>query len=120
MKKLFFFLALGLVAAGSWSFYPKAAASSGYLMLVGSGRPGKTRSAEITTIYPDGKRQVQELENIWVGKEGPTPEGAIEVHHAELLALNRLYAKGWQLVSIAQSTVGVGASTETVYMLEKR
>ena len=120
MKKLFLLPLLGLVALSSWAFYPKAAAPAGYLMVVGSGRPGKTNHAEITIFQPDGRRQVQPLPDIPVSKEGPSPSGAVEVHHAEVLALNKLYAQGWRLVNMTQSTVGSGASTETVYLLERR
>ena len=42
------------------------------------------------------------------------------MHHAELLQVNKVVAQSWRLVSLAQSTVGVGATTETVYMMERR
>lgn len=120
MKNLLLFLAIALVAIGSWAFYPKAPATSGYMAVIGSGRPGKTGSAEITILHPDGRRQVQELSKVYVSKEGPSAAGALEIHHAELQAVNKLYAQGWKLVHVVQSTVGAGASTETVYMLEKK
>ena len=45
MKKIPLFLVLRLAAAGSWAFYPKTtAAPGGYLMLIGSGRPGTESS----------------------------------------------------------------------------
>ncbi|MDF7813780.1 hypothetical protein [Hymenobacter sp. YC55] len=120
MKNLLILLAIVFVAIGSWSFYPKASATTGYMAVIGSGRPGKTRSAEITILYPDGRRTVQELSKIKVSNEGPSAAGALEIHHAELQAVNKLYAQGWKLVHVVQSTVGAGASTETVYLLERR
>lgn len=89
-------------------------------MVVGSGRPGASNKAEVTIISPTGKRQVQILRDISVSSEGPNAEGAVAVHQAELITINKLYAQGWRLVNVAQSTVGAGAATETVYMLEKR
>ena len=121
MKKIFVFPMLALAAIGGWAFYPKPAASdSGYMMVVGSGRPGTSNWAEVTTISPTGRRQVQPLTDIRVSSEGPSVAGAVAVHAAELLAVNKLYAQGWSLVNVAQSTVGAGAATETVYVLEKR
>jgi hypothetical protein len=43
----------------------------------------------------------------------------VALHGAELLTINRLRAQGWRVVSMTQSTVGVGATTETVYLLER-
>lgn len=121
MKKLLILAGVALAAAGSWAFYPKAAATSGYLLVVGSGRPGTDSYVpELTTIQPDGQRQVQRLSNIKVGTERSSTAAAVELHQAETLKINSLYAQGWRLVSVAQSTVGVGATTETVYVLEKR
>lgn len=121
MKKVILFPALALVALISWSFNPQAKTTAvGYLMVVGSGRPGASNKAEITVIPPTGQRQVQVLRDIAVSSEGPNAEGAVALHQAELAAVNKLYRQGWRLVSVAQSTVGAGAATETVYMLEKR
>ena len=121
MKKLLFFATLGLAAAGSWAFYPEAAAPTGYLMVVGSGRPGANSTApEITVIQPNGESQVQRLTNIKVGTERNTTAAAVELHRAELLKVNSLAAQGWRVAHVTQSTVGVGATTETVYMLERR
>jgi len=121
MKKTLFAFALGLAAVSSWAFYPKAAAPAGYLTVIGSGRPG-TNSAipELTTIQPDGKREVQRLTHVKVSSERGSTAAAVELHQAELLKINSLYAQGWRVVSIAQSTVGVGATTETIYLLEKK
>lgn len=120
MKKPLLYLVLGLLALGTLASYPKEAAPTGYLMVIGSGRPGKTNRAEITIIQPNGRRQVQPLPDIPVSKEGPSPAGAVEVHQAESLTINKLYTQGWRLVTVVQSTVGAGASTETVYILERR
>lgn len=122
MKKVSFFLALALAATGSWSFYPNTtAAQGGYLMLIGSGRPGSESSVpELTTIQPDGQRQVQRLPAVKSSSERSSTDAAVELHRAELLKLNTLYAQGWRLVSTAQSTVGMGATTETIYLLEKK
>jgi hypothetical protein len=122
MKKVFLSAALALAVAGSWAFYPNTAPSTtGYLMVVGSGRPGnKSYVPEIVTIQPDGKQQVQRLTSIKVGTDRATTDIAVALHNAELLRVNTLAAQGWRLVSVAQSTVGVGATTETVYMMERR
>lgn len=121
MKKLLLLAGLGLITAGSWAFYPNSAAPSGYLMVVGSGRPGANSYVpEITTIQPNGQEQVQRLTNIKIGTERNSTAAAVALHKAELLRINELNAQGWQVVSIAQSTVGVGATTETVYLLERR
>jgi hypothetical protein len=114
MKKLVLFATLGLAAAGSWAFYPKAAAPrAGYLMVIGSGRPGTTSTApEIVVIQPDGTRQVQRLPEIKIA-------AAVDMHRAELLKVNSLVAQGWRVAHVTQSTVGVGATTETMYLLER-
>jgi len=122
MKKAFLSAALALAVAGSWAFYPNdAPAPTGYLMVVGSGRPGnKSYVPEVITIQPDGKQQVQRLTSVKVGTDRTSTDVAVALHHAEVLQVNALAAKGWRLVSVAQSTVGVGATTETVYMMERR
>jgi hypothetical protein len=43
----------------------------------------------------------------------------VEMHRAELLKINALVTQGWRVAHVTQSTVGVGATTETVYLLEK-
>ncbi|RZJ93023.1 MAG: hypothetical protein EOO60_06325 [Hymenobacter sp.] len=118
MKKLLFFAGIGLAAAGSWAFYPNA--TTGYLLVVGSGRPGTTSAVpEITVIQPDGTKQVQRLNGIKIGTDRYTTAAAVELHRAELLKINELVAQGWRVAHVTQSTVGVGATTETVYLLEK-
>jgi hypothetical protein len=121
MKKLVLFATLGLAAAGSWAFYPKAAAPrDGYLMVIGSGRPGTTSTApEIVVIQPDGTRQVQRLPEIKIGTERNSTAAAVDMHRAELLKVNSLVSQGWRVAHVTQSTVGVGATTETMYLLEK-
>jgi hypothetical protein len=124
MKKLLFFCGIGLAAAGSWAFYPKAPAaaapSGGYLMVIGSGRPGTQSTApEIVVIQPDGTRQVQRLPDIKIGTERNSTAAAVEMHRAELLKVNSLVAQGWRVAHVTQSTVGVGATTETMYLLER-
>jgi len=121
MKKLALFTALGLAVAGSWAFYPNSAAPTGYLMVVGSGRPGPSSDVpEITIIQPNGESQVQRLSTIKVGGERNTTAAAVELHRAELVKINSLVAQGWRVAHVTQSTVGIGATTETVYMLERR
>jgi hypothetical protein len=121
MKKLLLFATLGLAAAGSWAFYPEAAVPTGYLMVVGSGRPGTTSSVpEIVVIQPNGTRQVQQLPEVKIGTERNSTAAAVEMHRAELLKINALVAQGWRVAHVTQSTVGVGATTETVYLLEWR
>ena len=121
MKKLLLFSVLGLAAAGSWAFYPNAAAPGGYLLVVGSGRAGSDSAVpEVTVIQPDGRQQVQRLTNVRIGTERYSTAAATAVHQAELLTINKLVAQGWQVAHVAQSTVGAGATTETVYLLERR
>ena len=121
MKKILLFVTLSLVAAGSWAFYPNSAEPEGYLLVVGSGRPGTNSSVpEITIIQPDGQQQVQRLPAIKIGTERYSTAAGIALHKAELLTVNKFRAQGWRVVSVAQSTVGVGATTETVYLLEHR
>jgi hypothetical protein len=122
MKKVLLSAALALAVVGSWAFYPnEAPTATGYLMVVGSGRPGnKSYVPEVITIQPDGKQQVQRLNNVKVGTDRGSTDVAVALHNAEVLQVNALAAKGWRLVSVAQSTVGVGATTETVYMMERR
>lgn len=124
MKKHLFFLGIGLAAASSWAFYPKtpaaAAPSGGYLMVIGSGRPGTQSTApEIVVIQPDGTRQVQRLPDIKIGTERNSTAAAVDMHRAELLKVNALVAQGWRVAHVTQSTVGVGATTETMYLLER-
>ncbi|WP_151085924.1 hypothetical protein [Hymenobacter baengnokdamensis] len=121
MNKYLTLAALGLVAAASWASYPGSVAPTGYLMVIGSGRPGtESYVPEITTIQPDGQEQVQRLTSIKVGTERNSTAAGVALHRAELLKVNELAAHGWRVVSVAQSTVGVGATTETVYLLERR
>jgi hypothetical protein len=120
MKKVLFLLALSLTAIGSWAFYPRTPAFKGYLTLIGSGRVGTSSGApELTTIWPNGRLEVQSLPAIKTGTERISTLAAVQLHQAEALRLNALYAQQWHLVSVAQSTVGVGATTETIYVLEK-
>jgi hypothetical protein len=123
MKKLLLALGVWLAAAGSWAFYPKAPAaapSGGYLMVIGSGRPGTQSTApEIVVIQPDGTRQVQRLPEIKIGTERNSTAAAVDMHRAELLKVNSLVAQGWRVAHVTQSTVGVGATTETMYLLER-
>ncbi|TPG71917.1 hypothetical protein [Hymenobacter nivis] len=120
MKKVLLSITLALTALGAWAIYPQAAAPKGYLMLVGSGRPGTTGAPELTTVWPDGRREVQSLRTIKTGTERSSTSAAVDLHQAEVVKLNALYNQQWRLVSVAQSTVGVGATTETIYLLEKR
>lgn len=121
MSKNLVLLVLALISLGSWAFYPSPDASKGYLMLIGSGRPGASSGAlELTTVWPDGRKEVQALPAIKIGTDRFSTSAAVELHQAELLKLNSLYNQQWRLVSVAQSTVGVGATTETIYLLEKR
>ena len=83
-------------------------------MLIGSGCPGTELSVpELTTIQLDGQR----LPAVKSSLERSSTDTAVELHRAELLRLNAPYAQDWRLVSAAQSTVGTGATTETIYLL---
>jgi hypothetical protein len=89
-------------------------------MVIGSGRPGTQSTApEIVVIQPDGTRQVQRLPDIKIGTERNSTAAAVDMHRAELLKVNSLVAQGWRVAHVTQSTVGVGATTETMYLLEK-
>ena len=121
MKKLLIIASLGLAAISSWAFYPSSTTAGGYLLVVGSGRPGTNSDVpEITVIQPNGELQVQRLPNVKIGTERNSTAAAVELHRAELLKVNSLVAQGWHVAHVTQSTVGVGATTETVYMLERR
>ena len=75
---------------------------------------------ELTTIQPDGQRQVQQSPSAKATSERGSTNAAVELHRAELPKFNCLYTQGWQLVNTAQSTVGPGATTETIYVREKK
>jgi hypothetical protein len=60
MKKVLLSAALGLAAAGSWAFYPKAADQLGYMMVIGrfSGS-GFAQPGELLVVSPDGQVAAQ-------------------------------------------------------------
>ena len=122
MKKVFLSAALALAVAGSWAFYPKAAAdaSGGYMMVIsrfsGGGFSAKNT---LSVIAPDGQVQTQEAD----AKTGTISKVAgsfDQMHVTELKKINELQLAGWRVVNSTQNSVGNGAITETIYLLEKR
>ena len=118
MKKVFLPAALALAVAGSWAFYPKAAAEpAGYMMVVSS-IPLAGGNITLTTFTSDGQR----VENL-------VPLTKLryrfaDLHTAEVLKLNKLRREGWRVIStssipISTSSEGSISSTETTYVLEK-
>ena len=117
MKKVFLSAALALAVAGSWAFYPKAAAETdGYMMVVA--RIDYQRAAIVTTA-PDGQKTTQEVP----GKIYPSLEKTVAayetLHEAELLKLNSLKSNGWKIVTTTQSGLSSNTIVEAVYILEK-
>ena len=121
MKKVFLSAALALAVAGSWAFYPKAAESGGYMMVIGNGRPSglASYSASITVVQPNGERQTEEVDTESFSRRNLTV-GFVDLHKAELLQVNKLAAQGWRVISVTQSSSVQGIINETNYLLEKR
>lgn len=117
MKKIFPFAALLLAAAGSWAFYPKAAESQGYMMVV-SRFTGNGFSAKIivSTIAPDGQIQTEE-HDAKTGTRDKMTNSFDQLHVVETRKLNELRQTGWRVVSSHQST---SVSLETTFVLEKQ
>lgn len=121
MKKLFLSVALALAVAGSWAFYPKAPADSGYMMVIGNAHPSGLVSytATITVVQPNGEQQTQEVDTKSSSRKSII-NGFLDLHKAELLKVNQLAAQGWQIVSVTQSNSFQGTFNATNYLLEKR
>ena len=121
MKKVFLSAALALAVAGSWAFYPKAAAEPmGYMMVIsrfsGSAFGGKNT---LSTISPDGQIQTQETD-AKSGTINKVANSLDQMHFNELKKINELRLQGWQVVNSTQNSVGGGAITETIYLLDKK
>jgi hypothetical protein len=119
MKKVFVSAALALAVAGSWAFYPKAAEPGGYMMVVsrftGTGFGGKNT---LSTISPDGQIQTQEAD-AKSGSINKVANSFDQMHLSELKKINELKLQGWRVVNSTQNSVGNGAITETIYVLDK-
>ena len=118
MKKVFLSAALALAVAGSWAFYPKAAAEpAGYMMVVSN---VSLSGSDITlnTFTSDGQRA-----------ETLVPSTKMryrftDMHSAEVLKLNQLRREGWRVISTSSIPTSTGDggiifSTETTFVLEK-
>ena len=122
MKKVFLSAALALTVAGSWAFYPKAAAEpGGYMIVIGRGLPFNGASASITTIGPDGVITETEIE-AEKGSAAKFNESLNELHRAELKKINELRMAGYHLISSTCTSAQLAASgvlVETTYCLSK-
>ena len=112
MKKVFLSAALALAVASSWAFYPKAASSTGYMMLKSQYVVSGFSAKVIFSTYPlDGPIEHEE-----VPFKAGTREKALDSLEAlrvtELKKLNELRQKGWHLVEVMQS------GPETIYVME--
>lgn len=119
MKKIFPFVGLLLAAACSWAFYPKAAESSGYAMVISrfSGTALNARNT-LSIIMPNGDMQVQETD-VKTGTIKKVASSFDLMHLEELKKLNELRQNGWRVVNSTQMSVGDGTINETIYVLEK-
>ena len=120
MKKVFLSVALALAVAGSWAFYPKAAAEpGGYMMVIsrftGTGFSGKNT---LSVVAPDGQIQTQETD-VKAGNVIKVANSFDQMHLSELKKINELRLQGWRVVNSTQNSVSGGAITETIYLLEK-
>jgi hypothetical protein len=120
MKKVFLSAALALAVAGSWAFYPKAAEPAGYMMVIsrftGSGFSAKNT---LSVITPDGQIQTQEAD-AKTGSINKVAGSFDQMHLTELKKINELQQQSWRVMNSTQNSVGNGAITETIYLLEKR
>ena len=120
MKKVFLSVALALVAAGSWAFYPKAEEPGGYMMVIGSATfSGFTSKAEVTIVAPDGKATVEDVD-ARNGSAKKITESLTVLHQAELMKLNELKRQGWSIVQTTSQTISPPAMLTTTYVLERR
>lgn len=120
MKKIHFFAALLLTAIGSWAFYPKAAAPSGYMMVVSrfSVTFGGAKNS-VSVITPDGQIQTQEI-NAQRGSVNKLIEANDQRHASELKKINELQQAGWRVINSTQITNEAGLINETTFLLEKQ
>lgn len=121
MKKVFLSAALVLAVAGSWAFYPKTLAdATGYMMVIsrftGGGFSAKNT---LSIIAPDGQIQMQEAD-AKTGTLNKVAGSFDQMHVTELKKLNELQQQGWRVAHVTQNSVGNGAITESIYLLEKR
>lgn len=121
MKKVFLSAALALAVAGSWAFYPKAPAdATGYMMVISRFSGGAFNAKNsLSVIAPDGQIQTLEVD-AKTGTVNKVAGSFDQMHLAELKKINELQQIGWRVVNSTQNSVGNGAITETIYLLEKR
>jgi hypothetical protein len=97
-------------------------ATGGYMMIISRVSMGFNAQASIVTIAPDGKEQVQEVDfSRFSAKQ--MAGNMTEVHKAAMATVNRYYADGWRLISIAPSDISGSGNTvfsQTIYYLEKK
>ena len=121
MKKVFLAAALGLTAAGSWAFYPKAAGPEGSMMIISNVSLGFDAQAAIIVIAPDGTQKEKAIE-FSRGSAKRVAANMTEVHKATLATINEYTRAGWHVVGTAPSGFAVPGTAffgQTVYVLEK-
>ena len=122
MKKVFLSVALALILASSWAFYPNTSEPIGYMMIIGSAKlAGFSYEADVITITPDGSQQAQDID-LKTGSTRKLTASLAELRKAKLNQVNQLNKQGWHLVSVAPNNVGGdrGMISQMVYVLEKR
>ncbi|QIX60979.1 hypothetical protein FY528_10260 [Hymenobacter lutimineralis] len=120
MKKRFLAAALLLSATVSWAFYPKPAASTGYMMVTGVGRTAGLGSfnASLTVTSESGEQTTEALDSKMVSPKN-VAEGFLALHQLELRKLNQLAAEGWSVIGVTQNNSYQGVINETTYLLRK-
>ncbi|OGX81851.1 hypothetical protein [Hymenobacter coccineus] len=123
MKKFFVLAAVTLAATGSWAFYPKAAESTAYMMVIGNFTLNSfSADANVTTLLPNGQ-QSEQVVDVKIRSAEKITIGFVEVQKAALAKANDLAKSGWRIVSASPSTftkTGTTYVNQTVYLLEKR
>ena len=121
MKKVFLAAALGLTAAGSWAFYPKAAGPEGNMMIISNVSLGFDAQAAIIVIAPDGTQKEKAIE-FSRGSAKRVAATMTEVHKATLATINEYTRAGWHVAGTVPSGFAVPGTAffgQTVYVLEK-
>ena len=121
MKKVLLAAALGLTAAGSWAFYPKAAAPEGNMMIISNVSVGVDAQAAIILVAPEATQKEKAIE-FSRGSAKRVAANMTEVHKATLATVNEYTRAGWHVVGTAPSgfaNAGTTFFSQTVYVLEK-
>ena len=114
MKKAFLFVALALIVASSWAFYPKAAEPGGYMMVISSFTPNYS----ITIISPTGETVNQGIDSKTFSPKQRVATNQ-ELLKAEIRKVNELKQAGWKVISASARPNGFAGSGDYVYLLEK-